>query len=158
MALLEGDIDRAAALLAEAAEIATAIGDKRHISLRTTAGSRWVAYLERRWEDADAHARESLRLARELGMKLQMVEEISCLAGDRRRQRRHDAGSSPCRRGGAPPLAPRTGTARSRTAATTERSIESAKAACDPETWERALAEGRAMSLDDAADYALSTA
>ena len=68
MALLEGDIARAAALLAEAAEIATAIGDKRHISSHTAA-SRWVAYRERRWEEADAHARESLRLARELGMK-----------------------------------------------------------------------------------------
>jgi hypothetical protein len=35
--------------------------------------------------------------------------------------------------------------------------IEKAKAACDPETWERAWVEGRAMSLDEAADYALST-
>ena len=37
-------------------------------------------------------------------------------------------------------------------------SIERAKTACDPETWERASAEGRAMSLDEAADYALSSA
>ena len=36
--------------------------------------------------------------------------------------------------------------------------IETVKAACDPETWERAAAEGRAMSLDEAADYALSSA
>ncbi len=30
------------------------------------------------------------------------------------------------------------------------------RAACDPETWERASAEGRAMSLDEVAEYALS--
>jgi hypothetical protein len=36
--------------------------------------------------------------------------------------------------------------------------IESAQSACDPETWERASAEGRAMSLDEAAAYAQSTA
>ena len=36
--------------------------------------------------------------------------------------------------------------------------IESVKAACDPETWEQASAEGRAMSLDEAGDYALSSA
>ena len=36
--------------------------------------------------------------------------------------------------------------------------IESAKAACDPAAWEQASAEGRAMTLDEAADYALSSA
>ena len=47
----EGEISRAAALFAEAAEIATAIGDKRHI-IFALGGLGWVAYLERRWEDA----------------------------------------------------------------------------------------------------------
>lgn len=36
--------------------------------------------------------------------------------------------------------------------------IESAKAAADPEIWERSSAEGRAMSLDEAAEYAMSSA
>jgi hypothetical protein len=36
-----------------------------------------------------------------------------------------------------------------------ETGIESAKATRDLETWERAWAEGGAMSLDEAADYAL---
>jgi hypothetical protein len=36
--------------------------------------------------------------------------------------------------------------------------IENAKAACDSETWERGWTDGRAMSLDEAADYALSAA
>ena len=34
--------------------------------------------------------------------------------------------------------------------------IEKAQAVCDAVTWERAWAEGRAMSLADAAEYALS--
>ena len=66
------------------------------------------------------------------------------------------AGSSTCSRSGALPLA-----VRNRDPADEARYravIESAKAACDPETWERASAEGRAMSLDEAAEYALSPA
>jgi len=35
--------------------------------------------------------------------------------------------------------------------------IERVKAACDPETWERACAEGRAMTLDEVANYALAS-
>ncbi|HEX7310826.1 MAG TPA: adenylate/guanylate cyclase domain-containing protein [Gaiellaceae bacterium] len=156
MALLEGGIDRAATLLTEAAEIATAIGDKRHVCF-AHGGLGWVAYLERRLEDADRHARESLRLARELGQKLQMVAEISCLAG----------------------IAAATGdtmrTARLAAVAEVHYSrlaleltladagyhradIERARTACSPEAWERASAEGLAMSLDEAADYALSSA
>ena len=36
--------------------------------------------------------------------------------------------------------------------------VERVKAACDAETWERASSEGRAMTLDEAADFALSSA
>ena len=54
-------------MFAEAAEIATAIGDKRHV-LFALAGLGRVAYREERWEDASTHTRESLRLAQELGM------------------------------------------------------------------------------------------
>ena len=153
MALLEGGTDRAAAMLVEAAELAAAIGDKRHISF-ALGGLAWVAYLERRWEDADAHARESLRVAREIGMKQQIVDELFCLAGvaattgDVARAARlaaaaelHDSLLEP-----QPTLSD---------AGFHHASIESANAACDPETWERASAEGRAMSLDDAAEYAL---
>jgi hypothetical protein len=35
--------------------------------------------------------------------------------------------------------------------------VESARAGCNPAIWERASAEGRAMSLDETADYALSS-
>ena len=67
-------------MFAEAAEIATAIGDKRHI-LFALAGLGRVAYREERWDEAGTHARESLRLAQELGMKLPAVDEILGLAG-----------------------------------------------------------------------------
>ena len=52
MALLEGAIDRAAHLFAEANEIAAAIGDKRHTCFALE-GLAWVAYLEGRWEIAE---------------------------------------------------------------------------------------------------------
>ena len=93
-------------MFAEAAEIATAIGDKRHI-LFAFAGLGRVAYREERWEVAGTHARESLRLAQELGMKLPAVEAslglggIAAATGERRglpaRSRRR-----------SPPLASRT--------------------------------------------------
>lgn len=154
MALHEGKTAKAAAMFAEAAEIATALGDKRQISF-AFAGLGEVAYREERWEAAGTHARESLRLAQELGMKLPAVEQILCLAG----------------------IAAATGhTARAvRLAAAAafhlarlvpqgadyvdyQEVIESVKRGCERETWERATAEGRAMNLDEAADYALSSA
>ncbi len=154
IALGDRGLGHAGPLFAEAAEIAIAIGDKRHINY-SLAGLGWVAYLEGRWEEADSHSRESLRLARELGMKLQALDPIFCLAGtaaaagDVARGARlaalaechlssaaHDVGDEALYRA----------------------VVESAQAACDPDTWERASAEGRAMSLDQAAEYALSLA
>ena len=153
-ALRKGDAGRAAALYSEAAEIASAIGDKRHLCF-AYGGLALVAHRERRWEDAETHARASLRLAKEIGDKRAMMEAIFCLAG----------------------IAAATGdpTRAARLAAAAElhhsrftpegmfpddevrASIESAKAACDPEIWEQAWAAGSAMSLDEAADYALSS-
>lgn len=154
MALLAGEIKKAAAMFGEAAGIASAIGDKRHTGF-AQGGLGWVAYLERRWQEADAHARESLLLAREIGMKVSIVEEIFCLAaiaaatGDATRAARLAAAaelhSSPISR--LPTLSG---------GGLHQPEIESAKATCDPETWEQAWAAGRAMSLDEAADYALS--
>ena len=154
MALEEGKTNEAAAMFAEAAEIATAIGDKRHI-LFALAGLGKVAYREERWEEAGTHARESLRLAQEIGMKLPAAEEIFWLAGIAA------ATGDPAR---AVRLAAAAAFHLSLLAPHEaddpdyHEIIESAKAACDPETWERAAAEGRAMSLDEAADYALSSA
>jgi predicted ATPase len=153
LALRDGKTDNAAAMFAEAAEIATAIGDKRHI-LFALAGLGRVAYREERWEEAGTHVRESLRLAQELGMKLPAVEDIFWLAGI------------------ATATGETTRAVRLAAAAAFHRSllaphadepdyqeiIERVKAACDPETWERASAEGRAMTLDEAADYALASA
>jgi ATP/maltotriose-dependent transcriptional regulator MalT len=154
-ALLKGDIARAAALFAEAVEIATAIGDKRHISFAHS-GLAWVAYRERRWEEADAHARESLRLGRELGMKTLVVEEICCLAGAAA------ARGDPARAARLAAVAEfhqsLLGPEETDFADLPRADIEGAKAACDPETWEQAWSAGTAMSLEDAATYALSSA
>jgi hypothetical protein len=155
MALLKGDVARAATLLAEAAEIATAIGDKRHISFAHS-GLAWVAYRERRWEDADAHARESLRLGQELGMKTLVVQEIYCLAGTAA------ARGEPARAARLAAVAELHqslfGPEEAAFAELHREAIEGAKAACDPGTWERAWSAGTALSLEDAATYALSSA
>ena len=152
IALGDGDLGGAASLFAEAAEIATAIGDKRqaHYSL---AGLGWVAYLEGRWEVADSYARESLRLASELGMRSPAVDQIFCLAGTA-------AAAGDVARGAR--LAGAAERHRSPSehdadeAARYQAVIESIRAASDPDIWQRASAEGRGMSLDDAAEYALS--
>jgi hypothetical protein len=103
------------------------------------------------------HARESLRLSREIGMKLVIVEAVFCLAGI--------AGAT-----GDAPRAARLAAAAElhgsllaalptlSDAGFHQRHIESAKAACDLESWEEAWTEGKAMSLDEAAEYALSSA
>ncbi len=149
IALRSDDISRAATLFAEAAEIATAIGDKRHICF-AQAGLGWVAYRECRWQEAGAHMQESLRLAKELGMRSPVVEAILALAG---------IAAATGDIGRAARLA---GAAEFHgslflEATFHENDIEGARASCEPETWEQASAEGRAMSLDEAADYALSS-
>ena len=135
-------------------EIATGIGDKRHI-LFALGGLGRVAYREERWEEAGSHTRESLRLAQELGMKVRAAELIFRLAGiamatgDAARAARLAAAAA----FHLSLLAPNEADDPDH-----REIVESVKACCDPETWDRASAEGRAMSLDEAADYALSSA
>lgn len=154
MALHEGKTAKAAAMFAEAAEIATAIGDKRHIQFALTGLGR-VAYREERWEAAGTHTREGLRIAQELGMKLPVAEDILCLAG---------IAAATGDTEWAFPLAAAAAFHLSRLAPhaaddpINQEIIERVKAGCDPETWEQASAEGRVMTLDEAADYALSSA
>ena len=154
-ALAEGDIARAAALFGEAAELSTAIGDKRQIR-SALGGLGWVAYLEQRCEEADSCARESLRLARELGMKHDFHDPMFCLAGTA-------AATGDLARAARLAAAAELnysllGTRDADDEVRYQPVIESARAACDAGTWERASAEGRAMSLDEAAEYALSLA
>lgn len=153
IALRTGETTKAAALFTEAAEISAAIGDKRH-TLFALAGLGKVAYREERWEAAGNDARESLRLARELGMKLLAAEGILYLAGiatsteDTARAARLAAAAAFHLSLLAPAQAD---------APEYREIVEKVQAASDPETWERASAEGRAMTLDEAADYALSS-
>jgi tetratricopeptide (TPR) repeat protein len=154
MALLQGKTNKAAIMFAEAAEIATAIGDKRHVSF-ALGGLGRVAYREERWEEADTRTRESLRLAQELGMKSFAVFGILYLAG---------IAAATGDKARAIPLAA-TAAFHLPVLAPYEADnpdyqdiVARVKAACDPRTWEQASAEGRAMTLDEAADYALSSA
>ncbi|HEV8402584.1 MAG TPA: adenylate/guanylate cyclase domain-containing protein [Candidatus Limnocylindrales bacterium] len=155
LALLDGDTTRAEALYAEAADIAVTLGDKRNIS-HARGGLGSVAYFEGRWDDAEEHTWESLRLYREIGMKLGMVEGLLVLAGiaaargDAERAarlaaagERHHALIAPATSMDVYPHRP---------------NIERARAACDAETWRRASEAGRAMDLDEAVELALSTA
>ncbi len=150
-ALGKGDANRAAALCSEAADIASAIGDKRHLCF-AHGGLALVASRERCWEDAETHARASLRLAKELGDKLAMVEAVFCLGGiaaatgDPARAARLAAAAELHH----PQLAPEGMTLDDEVRA----SIETAKAASDPGIWQEAWTAGSAMSLDEAADYA----
>lgn len=155
MALLTGDANKAAVLFAEAAELAAVIGDKRH-SAFALAGLAWIAYLDERWTDAESQARESLRLSRELGAPGSMVDEILCLAGiaaasgDVERAALLAAAGEQHR--SLFPSSPSLADAEFQRTA-----LERAKASCAPDTWKRASAEGRAMSLDEAAEYALTS-
>ena len=154
-ALLEGDTSRAAAML-------VAVGRDRQPRSGTnaTSPSRSAGSPGSPTSSGGGRTRTRTR-GRACGCGSRDRHE----ATDRRRallprrrggnQWRRGPGSSPCRCGRAPPLAPRTPTHALRRRVPPTRSIESANAACDPETWERASAEGRAMSLDDAAEYAL---
>jgi hypothetical protein len=98
----------------------------------------------------------SLRLARELGMKKMVVEGVVCLGaiaaavGDTARAARLAAAAEPHRS----LIVSDQLLAEVELAA----SIASAKAACDEQVWDRAWAEGHAMTLDEAADFALLSA
>ena len=149
-ALRNGDAGRAAALYSEAAAIAGAIGDKRHLCFAHL-GLALVAHRERRWEDAETHARASLRLAKEIGVKMAMAEAVFCLAGTAaatgdpgRAARLAAAGELHYSR-----LTPEGMFLDDEVRA----SIETAKATSDPRIWQEAWTTGSAMSLDEAADY-----
>ena len=150
-ALGKGDAGRAATLYSEAAEIASGNGDKRHLCFAHL-GLAWVAHRERRWEDAETHARTSLRFAREIGDKLATALAVFCLAGsaaatgDQARAARLAAAAELHHSR----LAPEGMTLDDEVRA----SIETAKAASDPGIWKEAWAAGSAMSLDEATDEA----
>ncbi len=153
-AIGEGDVARAAALFGEAAEIAAGVGDKRHIC-GSAGGLAWVAYLEQRWEEAGTYARESLRLARELGMGSWFISPMFCLAGIAAAT--GEAAWAARLAVAADLLRWQLGALDPDDDARHQAVVERAKAASDPETWERASADGRAMSLDEAVEYALSS-
>ena len=154
MALQEGKTTKAAAMFAEAAEIATAIGDKRHILLRARRAR--PGRLSRRAMGGGKHAHTGKPAPR-----TRTRHEATRGGTDPRPRRdrhghgRHGTGFAACRRRCDPPplLAPD-----GAEYVEYQDVIEPVKARCDPETWEQASVEGAAMTLDEVADYALSSA
>jgi predicted ATPase/class 3 adenylate cyclase len=154
IAIDEQDYTRAAELFAETAEIAAGIGDKRQLG-SAHGGLAGLACRRESWGEAAEHAREELRLGRELGMKLHMLDAILCLAAiaaareDPVRAARLAAAAKHHLELVAP--------GSNRADELFQAKIEGARATCGPEAWARAWAEGQGMSLDEAAEYALST-
>jgi predicted ATPase len=152
VAYLAGDTNRAHELYSEAADLAAGIGDKRHICF-ANGGLAEVAFHDRRWEEAEARNRETLRLARELGSKAVVADALlraaalAAAGGDAVRAARLAAASQ-----GEPVPA-----YHEHLAIDAQReAIEQARSSVGTDVWERALAEGRALSLDEAVAYALS--
>jgi tetratricopeptide (TPR) repeat protein len=154
MALLEGQVDRASSLFAEGAEIAGGIGDKRKSAVRSRPRLGRVSRAAPGGSGL-ARTRESRHHA---GARHEggYVDAMFCLAGTA-------AATGDLARGARLAAAAELHHSLMGPDDTTDEAryravVESARAACDPEIWERASAEGRAMSLDEAVDYALSSA
>jgi predicted ATPase len=154
MAFMAGNTQRARSLLSEAVDLARELGDKRHLCY-ALGDLGWVALEQARLEESNRLFRESLSLSRELGSRQFSVETLPGLAavaaagGETARAARL-AGSADAleRLVGRPPTPLVTGVH--------ERYLDAARGASDRADWERAWAEGGAMGLDEAIDYALS--
>ncbi|MDX6570939.1 MAG: hypothetical protein QOC86_95, partial [Gaiellales bacterium] len=153
LALLEGDPVRARPLLAEALELARQIGDKRHV-VHALLALGWVELAERQFGEAAAQLRQCVVLARELGQIANLLEALVGLAGvaaavgDAQRAARLTA-TTAAHRGLVvnDPDEAHHGVQRPY--------LEAARAGAGEAVWAAASAEGAAMSLDDAIDYAL---
>jgi predicted ATPase len=153
VALSGGEAERGAALTEEAVELLREVGAREGVAL-ALAYLGWAALLQGEHERSMALYRESLELAREAGLKpivAECLEGLACVAeavGEDSRTARFIGIAEVLREDTAYPryaawatyLQPRLAAVRSR---------------LGEERWEAALAEGRAMILDQAISYAL---
>jgi predicted ATPase/DNA-binding SARP family transcriptional activator/DNA-binding CsgD family transcriptional regulator len=152
--LLEGDYERGAALNEEAATLFRERGYKGGLEL-VLDNLGWAALLQGDHERARSYYRESLMLCKELGNKIiasESLEGLGCICvaeGATKRATRLF--------GAAEALREAVGSEHiSEEAALREPYLAASRSRLDEAAWEEAQAEGRAMSMEQAIDYALS--
>jgi predicted ATPase/class 3 adenylate cyclase len=153
VALSRGDAERGAALTEEAVALQHELGAKGELA-GTLSLLAWAALLQGEHERSKALYEESLELAREAGLKpivADCLEGLACVAetvGEESRTARLIGMADALREATAYPRDPTwTADLRPRLAAARSRLGE--------EGWEEALAEGRAMTLEEAISYGL---
>jgi predicted ATPase/class 3 adenylate cyclase len=153
--LLQGDPDRGATLNEEAGELLGERGHKGKLQY-VLDNLGWAALVRGDYERAHALHQESLELSRELGDKLVAAESLEGLAcsaarGEEERAARLFGAAEAVREAVGYHQTPRESALREPFLGTVRSRLEEAK-------WEAALAEGRAMTFDDAVAYALEDA
>ena len=152
--LLQGNHERATVLIEEAGVLFRKQGDKGGLQYALD-NLGWAMLLRGDQEEAKASYEESLRLCRELSTKTVAAESIdglSCVAADRgeaeRAARLFGAAQALHEAAGyqQPP----------QEHALREPYLADARSKLDEASWEAAFAEGRAMTFEEAVEYALS--
>src|SRR5829696_2842066 len=155
--MLEGDYERGAALNEEAVEICREHGYKGSLNYALD-NLGWAALLEGDYERARTPFEESLVVSKELGDKIvasDSLEGMACISaaqGGALRAGRLFGAAEALREGvGAVPyqLNPEEESWR-------EPYLAAARSQLGEDSWEEALAQGRAMSMEEAIEYALS--
>ena len=154
MCLLDGDHEQGAALNEEAAGLCRERGYKAGLQLALD-NLGWAALLQGDHKRAKAAYEESLVVCKELGDKLvasESLEGLACVAGTR-----GEAEQAARLFGAAEALREAVGYQhKPEEDALREPYLAGASSQLDEATWEAALAEGRAMELEEAVEYALS--
>jgi non-specific serine/threonine protein kinase len=152
--LLEGDYERGAALNEEAAALYRERGYKGGLEF-VLDNLGWAALLQGDPERARSYYRVSLMLCKELGDKWiasESLEGLACVAGVR-----GEAARAAKLFGVAEALREAVGSQREPAEdALREPYLAASRTQLDEASWEEAWAEGRAMSMEQAIEYALS--
>jgi DNA-binding CsgD family transcriptional regulator/tetratricopeptide (TPR) repeat protein len=153
MSLLEGDYERGVALNEEAAALSRERGYKGGIAFSLDMQG-WVALLQGDHERARISYRESLTLCKELGDKMVAVgslDGLACISAA-------EGASERAARlfGAARVLGEAVGPLTPEEVALRAPYFVMARSQLDEASWRAAWAQGRAMSMDQAIDYALS--
>jgi predicted ATPase/class 3 adenylate cyclase len=154
VSLLEGDYERGAALNEEAAALLRERGYKGGSLELVLDNLGWAALLQGDPERARSYYRESLMLCKELGNKMVASESLEGLACISAAERASDRAAWLF--GAAEALSEAVGSQHNpEEDAWREPYVAAARSRLGGEGWEAALAQGRAMTLEEAISYAL---